>query len=591
MVANGSSSAELTRATTVPPRLAVIRGPLPGPAPASDVREPAEVDTGRERLSLLRSLLILSQLMMESENERQIAELAQTAIPALASIDHAAIKLANGSFVGSADARELLETPLATGDSGPINGISGYAWGRTYPLRHRRGDFGMLGVLAAREPDDDEQFMLSILAQQTGAALANVFMLRRERAAAQDLATMNEALEATVDDLQRSIDVHERLTAVAVSGQGRQGIVMAVHALTGLRVLIEDRHGNVRASAPDIEQPAKPEAGKLAALHRRLERRGRPLRDGGRLIALSRPRYDVMETISLIDPEEKAGEFETRTLEHAATILAMELARLHSLAETELRLRQDFLDDLVTGIDAESALRRAQALNYDIEQTHRVVVVQCDAVEGEMLLHATRRAVHSHRLGALLGLRERKVVVLANREITWEDFRVCIQKDVGNARCRVGIGTLCSSVEELPRSYRQAGLVLNLQDRLGDRDAALAYDDLGVFRLFAALEDVDEIQNFVDRWLGPLVAYDENRDADLVATLGCYLEHGSYDATAEALYIHRSTLKYRLQRIREIAGVDLNDPDTRFNLQLATRAHDVVGALSDCAPSRPPASS
>ena len=63
-------------------------------------------------------------------------------------------------------------------------------------------------------------------------------------------------------------------------------------------------------------------------------------------------------------------------------------------------------------------------------------------------------------------------------------------------------------------------------------------------------------------------------------TLSCFLELGqAYDATSDALAIHRSTLKYRLQRIREISQQDLSDPDTRFNFQLATRAWQTLVAL------------
>jgi len=56
-------------------------------------------------------------------------------------------------------------------------------------------------------------------------------------------------------------------------------------------------------------------------------------------------------------------------------------------------------------------------------------------------------------------------------------------------------------------------------------------------------------------------------------TLSEYLEcGGNYDATARVLSVHRSTLKYRLRRIREVSGYDLRLPDTQFNLQLAARA-------------------
>ena len=84
----------------------------------------------------------------------------------------------------------------------------------------------------------------------------------------------------------------------------------------------------------------------------------------------------------------------------------------------------------------------------------------------------------------------------------------------------------------------------------------------------------------MQRWLGPLIEYDRARNADLVRTLSEYLERGgSLDQAAETLFIHRSTLKYRLGRIATLTGVDLADPDARFNLQLATRTLATIRAL------------
>jgi DNA-binding PucR family transcriptional regulator len=94
-----------------------------------------------------------------------------------------------------------------------------------------------------------------------------------------------------------------------------------------------------------------------------------------------------------------------------------------------------------------------------------------------------------------------------------------------------------------------------------------------VFRLLAAAGRGPELEGFVRQWLGALLDYDAQHSADLVRTLAEYLEcGGNYDDTAKAVAVHRSTLRYRLQRIREISGYDLTDVDSRFNLHAATRA-------------------
>lgn len=84
----------------------------------------------------------------------------------------------------------------------------------------------------------------------------------------------------------------------------------------------------------------------------------------------------------------------------------------------------------------------------------------------------------------------------------------------------------------------------------------------------------------MQRWIGALLDYDRQRSSDLVRTLFHYLDQGGrYEATANALIVHRNTLKYRLQRIRQITGLDLSDPETSFNLQLATRAWQTLRVL------------
>jgi DNA-binding PucR family transcriptional regulator len=94
------------------------------------------------------------------------------------------------------------------------------------------------------------------------------------------------------------------------------------------------------------------------------------------------------------------------------------------------------------------------------------------------------------------------------------------------------------------------------------------------------ISDLGEVERFVQRWLGKLLEYDAQRGSELVRTLSHHLEHGgNYELTAKSLIVHRNTLKYRLQRIRQIGQLDLGDPETWFNLHLATRAWNTLGVL------------
>jgi sugar diacid utilization regulator len=546
----------------------------------------------RTQLSNLQGLLMLSMLMTESGDERQILRLATSSVAGFARCRLEGAHLAGKGWCWTADscrqaaARRAVERQLVgVGSLGGAVELHGRPWGWAFPLRSLTGDVGFLVVTAEEAPTAAEQFLLRVMTQQAGIALANARLHAQERATAEELAKVNDTLGATVHALRRGMDIHERLTKVAISGEGQEGIARAVHELTGYSVAVEDRYGNLRAWAgPNQPDPyPKDSPARREGLLRRALASVRPIRDGGRLLAVAQPRGDLLGVLVLVDPAGTAGEHELVALEHGATVLAMELAHLRSLAETELRLRRDLVEELLAGADEESALTRAQALGYDLECQHRVVVVEGHGrgdAGVDPLFHAVRRVAGYMSAGALLMTRTGTVVLLANRDVDWEKLRVAVLHELDGGRCRIGVGGSCGRVGDFPRSYREAQIALSIQPGPGGPDRTTVFDELGVYRLLSRLEDTTEVDRFVRDWLGALLDYDARKRSELVRTLSSYLEHGgSYDATAKALVVHRSTLKYRLQRIRELSDLDLNDPDCRFNLQLATRAWATLRAL------------
>jgi hypothetical protein len=109
----------------------------------------------------------------------------------------------------------------------------------------------------------------------------------------------------------------------------------------------------------------------------------------------------------------------------------------------------------------------------------------------------------------------------------------------------------------------------------------IGYRDLGVFRLFSLDGQWAQLEEFVIETLGPLISYDHEHGSELVRTLDAYLRrNGSLNQLAEVLVIHRSTLTYRLRRIRELLDVDIDDSSLRLELSLAARAVEVLYATA-----------
>lgn len=589
----------------------------------------------REQISNLHSLFVLSMMMTESRDEDEILSLAVTSVASLGPchVEGAYLPAAGPSGVpefrqvelenaGSAAQvqsgltrfrqppgrpRKALTSALAAlgADDGPVD-VPGAPWGRAFALRSLGGHWGWLAVGAAAEPTADEQFLLKVLAHQTGSALENAALHRRERAGATELrrvntelASVNEQLAATVADLERTATIHEALTRVSASGAGEEGIAATVHDLTGYPVAVEDRFGNLRAWAgPGRPEPyPKPDARKRVQLLRRARRDGRPMRDGDRFFALAQPRDEILGVLALVDPAGTAGPSEAFALEHGALVLAAELSHLRGLGEMELRLRGDLVDDLCSGTDDDSAHTRAQAIGYDLHRPHAVVVVQgrgpggwgvspgqgrreppADST-GEALARAVEQAAADLEIGSLVGRRSGAVVLLAlSPPDRWAELGEALAAEFPSGVVAVGVGGGCDSPSDFPRSTREAFVALSVRQASRRPAGVTTYDSLGIYRILAGGEHSAEVEGFVRQWLGPLLDYDAAHGAELVKSLSTYLEcGGNYDETADGLAIHRSTLRYRLQRIREVSGHDLGDVDARFNLHAATRAWRVLG--------------
>lgn len=127
----------------------------------------------------------------------------------------------------------------------------------------------------------------------------------------------------------------------------------------------------------------------------------------------------------------------------------------------------------------------------------------------------------------------------------------------------------------LPQLYDEADMVLRILTRMHSDTNHLFYDELGVYKLFFEVPE-DLRKSFCNDHLGLLVQEDQANNSNLVETLRCYLQNNcSAVAASQQLFIHKNTLFYRINRIKSILNVDLNDPFVRNSLFNALLIYDV----------------
>ena len=147
----------------------------------------------------------------------------------------------------------------------------------------------------------------------------------------------------------------------------------------------------------------------------------------------------------------------------------------------------------------------------------------------------------------------------------------------------LGRSRIAEDPGELSRAAGEALLAANVAEGSTPEGALLAFEQTGAYRLLlsAMSENPTELQRFYAETVEPLVAYDEQYETDLLQTLGTFLEaDGNVAGTAQRLFTHRHTVYYRLERVRELTGLDVSSSNGREKLSLGLKAMRVLGISS-----------
>jgi sugar diacid utilization regulator len=150
----------------------------------------------------------------------------------------------------------------------------------------------------------------------------------------------------------------------------------------------------------------------------------------------------------------------------------------------------------------------------------------------------------------------------------------------------VGRSRLAEDPADLRRAGGEALLAANVAEGEA-QDGVLAFEQTGAYRLLLSsmTENPAELQRFYSETVEPLVAYDEQYETELLQTLERFLEaDGNVAGTAQRLFTHRHTVYYRLERVRELTGLDVSSSDGREKLSLGLKSMRVLGLSSTRGP-------
>lgn len=406
---------------------------------------------------------------------------------------------------------------------------------------------------------------------------------------------MGEAAEKMMDPTGRSAaspagslverlrSVHLKMVDAVLGGDGLQQVAALAAEAAGAPVAIVVPRLDAAVAAPDVRDATLEEVRRYVG--DRVRDRPSQVPEALAAEAPIQSGDDVVGAVVLLrapgggEASPEAGDF----LHLAAVACLTEVAVEEAKEEVEQNLRGSFLEDLRSRPDLEprEVVRRAARLGCDLS---RGAVVLCAELTTDRPRHVIA-TITGDEPGALAEHLDGRVYAILPG--TGGDDAPDTTTARGRAlatRLRrhgtVGVSSFYSDPAELPRAIQEAELVLDVLKQ-GEGGGWDGVQDIGtgtyrlLFRVLAS--HPEEVRSFYEDTVAPIVRYDDQYRTDLVGTLEAYLEQNcNMNATASAIYAHRHTVAYRLERVKELTGLDPMLSEDRERLGLGLKAYRII---------------
>ncbi|MGH9264759.1 MAG: helix-turn-helix domain-containing protein [Acidimicrobiales bacterium] len=379
-------------------------------------------------------------------------------------------------------------------------------------------------------------------------------------------ATLLDALlEAHRQRVERVLDIHQRFARIVLAGGGAQEIAEALHDFLRCPVAVLDSDGRPTVAVPS---GGAPDVDDLSSHGVR-----QPIRAGdqvyGEIVAMTGGRR--------LDEDGQVA------IERAALGIALRLAQAGAVAAAQERFEAISLEELIGGHAGSAAdiAERAITFGWDLTRPRAVLLASVDPPHQQSITPGTlnlvaaaaratlgRHAIVWARSATIAALLAPQTADSAERRRIAEDLRQELDQRVRSVTVSIGVGRRVDTPAELPRSFLEATRAVDVGRWAKGRHVTEVFDELGLERLLATTP-AEDLADFVQRAIGPLVRADRTQQGGLVDTLAVWLETRNMAEAARRMHVHYNTMKNRLDRIEATLGPVLTDPVRSLECEVA----------------------
>lgn len=292
--------------------------------------------------------------------------------------------------------------------------------------------------------------------------------------------------------------------------------------------------------------------------------------------------------------EREPGDLHTIAIENAKFAMSVQLMRSVIRFRSETRTLTELFLEIVERRwrDERDVIERARRLGLSLAAPTRLLVIDYSRRDDR----AFDRSAECHRAASMLAAQHKLLI----HPITVGSGLVCLLPDVPTRTAAtvtafarqlcaalttllggeptLVAGDLFVGLEALANEWDRCWRMIRVARAFG-KSGALSVPDLGPLPMLIGAADSSDVRAFISGTIGHIVEYDAQHRASYIETLATYIRHGCRSqACADAMGLHVTTLRYRLARISDLFGIDVETPERRFAVELALQLHNLLDA-------------
>jgi sugar diacid utilization regulator len=220
------------------------------------------------------------------------------------------------------------------------------------------------------------------------------------------------------------------------------------------------------------------------------------------------------------------------------------------------------------GLAIEEIKRRAAIMDFYLPAKGLILLIK--GLEEKNLDKTISKIFSEHTLCGML--EDELAIVYVDCTQKYEDKISCLYDEIKSvSRVRsivIGVGNAVD-LDKIGRSCEEAKSALEIGTYLKSDPGIYYFNQLGIYQLLKISNIKEEMKSFYEKHLKPLESQGEDNYMNLIKTIECYIRNAySFTETAEELYVHPNTVRYRIGIVEKLCNISFKNADDRLNMEV-----------------------